>query len=119
MSIDQSETVDIISQAPDGTVVLTISDHLEWDAENEHLLLLQEKLNSYFRFLESGEIYESYPCAKGANFLLSLVCQFRPTEVALGFLKELEVLQRAQAVDSVGGLSMGHTSMTTTEIIYI
>lgn len=49
MSIDQSETVDIISQAPDGTVVLTISDHLEWDAENEHLLLLQEKLNSYFR----------------------------------------------------------------------
>ncbi|WP_217475634.1 DUF6572 domain-containing protein [Stutzerimonas stutzeri] len=89
MSIDQSETVDIISQAPDGTVVLTISDHLEWDAENEHLLLLQEKLNSYFRFLESGEIYESYPCAKGANFLLSLVCQFRPTEVALGFLERV------------------------------
>ncbi|QUE76052.1 DUF6572 domain-containing protein [Stutzerimonas stutzeri] len=89
MSIDQSETVDIISQAPDGTVVLTISDHLEWDAQNEHLFLLQEKLNSYFRFLESGKIYESYPSAKGANFLLSLVCQFRPTEVALGFLERV------------------------------
>ncbi len=46
MSIEQVEKIDFISTTSEGKVELTISDHLEWDAENNHLLILQNKLNA-------------------------------------------------------------------------
>lgn len=72
MSITESKVVDIIAipeWEPDN-VVLVISDHLEWGdkpQQGEHLLLLQEKINTYIAFIESGELLESYPPAKGKN----------------------------------------------------
>ena len=58
MSIEQTNTVDFVSiDEISGDALLTISDHLAWD-ENEgaHLELLQNKLNAYLRFIESGEL---------------------------------------------------------------
>lgn len=72
MSIVDTKVVDIIAVPewePDN-VVLVITDHLEWGdktQEGEHLLLLQEKINTYIAFIESGELLESYPPAKGKN----------------------------------------------------
>lgn len=40
-------------------IVLTVVDHLAWDDVHEHTKLLSEKLNKYFGFVESGEIYGS------------------------------------------------------------
>ena len=40
----------------DENVVLTITDHLEWDIENEHLLILQDKINAYLGAIEDGEL---------------------------------------------------------------
>lgn len=42
-----------------------ISDHLDWDDELEHIHALQEKINAYLRFVESGEILGKYPQAAG------------------------------------------------------
>src|SRR5437868_13420758 len=57
MSIEQTEIVDFVnSDRETGDLWLTISDHLEWDRNSgEHLVLLQNQLNAYFRFIESGE----------------------------------------------------------------
>ena len=55
MSVDQTKIIDIISKSKDGEIVLTISDHLDWKNLQEHLLLLQEKINTYLTFLESKE----------------------------------------------------------------
>ncbi len=72
MSITESKVIDIIV-VPEGepdNVVLVITDHLEWgdkSQQGEHLLLLQEKINTYIAFIESGELLESYPPAKGKN----------------------------------------------------
>ncbi|CAH0156601.1 hypothetical protein GRW89_17530 [Pseudomonas moraviensis] len=72
MSITETKVVDIIAVPewePDN-VVLVITDHLEWGdkaQQGEHLLLLQEKINTYIAFIESGELLESYPPAKGKN----------------------------------------------------
>jgi hypothetical protein len=38
--------------------------------KNEHLLILQDKLNSYLRFIETGEIFESYPAAKNSSLVI-------------------------------------------------
>ena len=86
MSVDQKDIVDLISTSPDGNVMLTISDHLPWDKENEHLLALQDKLNSYLMFIESGEIFESYPTAKSKSLINEIVMKYKPNEVALVFL---------------------------------
>ena len=43
MSVLDSDVVDAISINDADEVVLTISDHLNWKDEHEHLLLLQEK----------------------------------------------------------------------------
>ncbi|VVQ25572.1 hypothetical protein PS925_05831 [Pseudomonas fluorescens] len=72
MSITETKVVDIIAVPewePD-SVVLVITDHLEWGdkaQQGEHLLLLQEKINTYIAFIESGELLESYPPAEGKN----------------------------------------------------
>src|SRR5687767_13676585 len=86
MSVDQKDTVDLISTSPDGNVMLTVCDHLPWDKENEHLLTLQGKLNSYLMFIESGEIFESYPTAKSKSLIIEIVMKYKPNEVALVFL---------------------------------
>lgn len=39
MSIEDQDSIDAIGIDNEGVVVLTISDHLEWD--DKHLLLLQ------------------------------------------------------------------------------
>lgn len=96
MSIIQIDIIDIISNTPNGKVMLTISDHLPWDKKNEHLLLLQEKLNKYLQFIESGEIFESYPAAKNQKIIISLSMQYEPNQDTLIFLNRCkEVISNA------------------------
>ena len=47
MSVENKNIIDIISIDPNENVVFSISDHLEWDLENKHLLILQDKINYY------------------------------------------------------------------------
>lgn len=55
MSVDNLQVIDFISEK-DGRIVLTISDHLEWDDKYEHIYLLQEKINAYLMAIETGQI---------------------------------------------------------------
>jgi len=71
-------------------VWLTISDHLDWDLEEKkHLLLLQNKLNAYLRFVESGEILRKFPKAKGRNVVINLVGKFPLSEKADEFFEKV------------------------------
>lgn len=88
MSIDQTGVIDAIGvDSTTGQVVLTISDHLEWD--NQHMLLLQEKLNTYLSFAESGELLDSYPDSKGREVLINVVCKYQPNESGKDFLSQV------------------------------
>jgi hypothetical protein len=59
MSVEDKNKINAISTNKEDVVALTISDHLEWDSG--HLLILQEKINSYLHFIESGQMHGSYP----------------------------------------------------------
>jgi hypothetical protein len=86
MSIEEKDTIDIISRAKDGSyVTLTATDHLTW-GDRDHLMMLQDKLNSYLAFIESGEIFESYPDAQKKDIKISVVCKFPPDEEGVKFL---------------------------------
>jgi aromatic ring-cleaving dioxygenase len=59
MTIRKTNVVDWLGlEKGTGDVLLTIVDDDDWANEQEHLELLQENLNSYLAFIESGEVYE-------------------------------------------------------------
>jgi CRP-like cAMP-binding protein len=97
MSVEDKSVVDAIGlERESNNVVLTITDHLEWDGEG-HLLTLQEKINTYLRFIESGELEESYPKAQGRKPVISIVALHHPDEEAEGFLERAR-----EAVEGAG-----------------
>jgi CRP-like cAMP-binding protein len=88
MSVDQTNTIDFVSiDKASGDLRLTISDHLPWDEnEGNHLLLLQEKLNAYLRFIESGEILSEFPQSRGRRIVITIVGKFPLSPQAEKFL---------------------------------
>lgn len=88
MSVTQTNIVDAIGiEAASGKLVMTISDHLGWDEEDDHIALLREKLNSYLRYVESGELAEAYPAATGKQVVVEVVAREEPTRSARVFLQ--------------------------------
>ena len=73
MSVEQPYVVDFVSTDPWGHIVLTIADHLDWSDEKYHIGLLQEKINNYVSFIESGEFYEAFPHARGRQLVIHVV----------------------------------------------
>jgi hypothetical protein len=85
MSVEDTMVIDFISEK-NNNVVLTISDHLEWDDENEHVFLLQEKLNAYLGAIESGQLNEKYPASVGKKITISIILKYEPNEIGVSFL---------------------------------
>ncbi|WP_017324952.1 DUF6572 domain-containing protein [Synechococcus sp. PCC 7336] len=90
MSIYNSNEIDLIGVDKDtGLVNLAIVDGLSWKDTNEHLQLIQAKINSYLAFIESGEVYKSYSDAKNRNFSIEIMFKHSPCNEAEIFLNKL------------------------------
>ncbi|MEL6352231.1 MAG: DUF6572 domain-containing protein [Cyanobacteria bacterium J06627_28] len=90
MSIEQKDKVDFIGiNKETGYVSLAISDHLDWSDTQLHLQLLQSKINAYLSFIESEEIYESYPEARGRSFKIQVYVQYLPNEAGSDFFEKV------------------------------
>lgn len=99
MSVEQIDKIDFISTTPEGKVELTISDHLEWNAEKNHLLILQNKINAYLDFVKSGQILENYPSAENKEISISVVMKYLPEKDALIFLNQCEKFMEKQGLE--------------------
>jgi hypothetical protein len=98
MAVDEPSTIDFFGiNDADGSVSLGLADHLPWDDQvlEEHLRALQEKLNTYLRFIESGEINKSYPRAVGRQVRIEVLLKTIPNDVGTQFLQK--------ARDAIGG----------------
>jgi hypothetical protein len=72
---------------------------------NEHLFCLQEKLNSYLRFVESGEIIAIYPKAAGRHIVFDVVQKYPAPQEASWFFE-----RALKAINGAGfGFCMKHT----------
>jgi len=89
MSVNETMVIDFITEK-DNNVILTISDHLEWDDKQDHILLLQEKIKTYLMAIESGQVYEKYPLSIGKNFVISVALKFEPHKDGLLFLSHVK-----------------------------
>lgn len=90
MSVEQIDKIDFISKTDEEKVELTISDHLEWDEENNHILVLQNKINAYLDYIQNGQILEVYPNLKNKDIIISLMMKYNPNEKALAFLNHCD-----------------------------
>ena len=99
MSIEQSDKIDFISITKSGKVQLTISDHLEWNNEEMHLLILQKKINAYLDFIQSEQIFEDYPNAKNRELKISVSMKYEPTENSLQTLENFKNFISEQGIE--------------------
>jgi hypothetical protein len=97
MSVEDTDVVDAIGvEQPTGKVILTISDHLDWARSRDHLQILQEKINTYVRFVESRELLSTYPDARGRVPVVEIVGRFCLSQAGEDFLaRAIEVLAGA------------------------
>ena len=92
MSIDHPKVVDAIgTERTTGDVDLTIADHRDWSDVEAHLLALQEKINAYLDFLESGDVFREYPAAKEKKLKILIIFRLPPPAgEAFAFLERAE-----------------------------
>jgi hypothetical protein len=95
MSVENTKVIDVVSIDLDGNAILSISDHLEWDDKNEHLLILQDKINAYLDAIESGNLYKVFPNAKDRKIIIRIVAMYEPNSDVLIFLKRTEEILKS------------------------
>lgn len=92
MSISDSQTIDsVIHSDEHNDVVLLIADHHDWSEPQKHLLALQQKLNTYISFVESGQLFIDFPDAKNKEVSIFIACEFEPVNAALSFFEKADV----------------------------
>lgn len=92
MSVAEPQKIDIVATRPGSREVrLVITDHLPWSDEETHLLLLQEKLNTYIAFVESGQVLKATTPKVPPNPEITVVvaAQHAPPETTAGFFEQV------------------------------
>ena len=100
MSITDKNKVDFIStRDATGDVILTISDHLDWEDASSHILMLQDKLNLYIHFIESRQIISEYPQSQGKNVVIEIVSKYPYEDIGLQLITKAKSVLESMNVD--------------------
>ena len=88
MGIEESDKIDIVGKNKStGQLTLFISDHLDWQDEEAHLIALQDKINTYIAYIESGQVWERYPEATGSEMKIEVVGKYSLPEIGEEFIR--------------------------------
>lgn len=93
MSILEPHKVDIVATRPESAIVrLVIADHLDWGDVEGHSQLLQDKINTYLEFVESGQLsgMTHPPIPPSPDVRITLAMQHEPPVAAREFLSRVE-----------------------------
>ncbi|MFV0268491.1 MAG: DUF6572 domain-containing protein [Draconibacterium sp.] len=91
MSLSEVKQVDAIGEDKEsGMIIVTLIDEMKWDNENNHLTLLQEKINNYLSFIESGEMQTEYPNSINKKVSINVVMQYEPSNNGFEFLEKVK-----------------------------
>lgn len=104
MSITQSNKVDSLTIEKD-KCILGISDHLTWD--DEHILLLQEKINHYLHYILEGQINENVSNLDNYDLIIQLIYKYEPNGNYVSYLIDLkENVKKYGITFEYGGVEM-------------
>ena len=83
MAVTDQNVIDGIAfDEENKTLILEIYDHLNFEGkfEFEHLVILQDKLNTYLWYINSKQYEESYPNKNFEKFVINIHFKFKITE---------------------------------------
>ena len=89
MSVTETNIVDGIALSEEGTFKMLITNHLDWCDEYKHLMILQEKINSYIAFCEGKQYKEIYKSNLIEHVIFEIHFLYEPTNNTLLFLKQI------------------------------
>ena len=79
MSVVETNKIDAMGISKDKrSLILMLSDHLDWENEANHLYLLQEKINAYLGFIETKQ-YEKIYSNKFESYIIDIRSKFAET----------------------------------------
>lgn len=103
MSILETNKVDMwgFPKGDPDRIVLGIADHLNWtpEQEGEHLELLQEKINSYVRFIESGELLHVVPQSLGRLPSIRVIGKYALSKQGKRFVEQATIVLRGAGIE--------------------
>lgn len=88
MAVDEVNKVDGMGKESD-QLVLLIADYLDWDAEYDHLVILQDKINAYLSFIESKQYQDTYPDEEFSQFWIDIHFKHDITQNCEYFLESI------------------------------
>ena len=92
MSILEIKKVDAMGISKDGKgLILMLADHLDWQNEQEHLILLQDKINAYLGFIESNQYLDNFPDIVFDYYVIDVRFKFKVTENCLKFFEVINI----------------------------
>lgn len=105
MQLAEADTVDYLGlEKETGYIVLTLIDDCDWENELQHLAMLQNKINRYFDFVDSGEVYDEAVKVLGREIgratpvKISILAQYEPIGEGLRFLQHVKNVARSANV---------------------
>lgn len=93
MSVIETGKIDIVATRPGSRLVkLVVADHLPWDDSDGHARLLQDKINTYIAFVESGQLarLKEPKLPESPEVHIEVVLQHAPTSRAKEFLRGID-----------------------------
>lgn len=88
MSVIDKRKIDAIGMnKSEDELLLMIADHLEWNNEYEHLIILQDKINSYFEYIEAKEYNDIYPNKEFEFYIIEIHFKYKITDKCKQFLE--------------------------------
>lgn len=91
MAIDTTDTIDSVAYEND-KLILQLYDHLEFDDEIEydHMIMLQDKLNTYIWYIDSKQYQDTYEGKDFSRFVINIFFMFHPSELCINFLENVK-----------------------------
>lgn len=96
MAVNNLKVIDGIGTNKEQDVImLLLCDHLPWEGDTapkvvDHLLLLQNKINAYVAFLESGQYKEKYPMLDVKMAVIDIRFQYDIPKTCEQFLQTVQ-----------------------------
>ena len=92
MAITDKDVVDSVAYEDD-LLFLHMYDHLDFDGEFEkdHMLMLQDKLNTYIWYIDSKQYQATYSSKNFKQFLIKIIFMFEPSGLCKKFIAHVNV----------------------------
>ena len=90
MAITEKDVIDSVAYE-DELLLLQLYDHLDFEGkfEYDHLVMLQDKLNTYIWYIDSKQYNDTYPGKTFERFLIRIFFMVEPTDLCKRFISHV------------------------------